>query len=72
MAPDVDGKGVRWSNPMCRPGPIWARRVTEMLAKGRVADALFCALLADLHLKLEREVDLDRVVEIMELRFSPF
>jgi hypothetical protein len=39
-------------------------RVSETLASGLAADPLFCDLLANLHLHLEHEVDLDRVVEI--------
>ena len=39
-------------------------RVAETLANGLAADPLFCDLLANLHLHLEHEVDLDRVVEI--------
>jgi hypothetical protein len=52
-------------------------RTIETLANGLAADPLFCDLLADLllHLELlhlEREVDLERVVEIGGLRFSGF
>jgi hypothetical protein len=39
-------------------------RVADTLANGLAADPLFCDLLANLHLHLEHEVDLDRVVEI--------
>jgi hypothetical protein len=39
-------------------------RVAETLANGLAADPLFCDLLANLHLHLEHEVDLERVVEI--------
>ena len=39
-------------------------RVAETLANGLAADPLFCDLLANLHLHLEHEMDLDRVVEI--------
>lgn len=39
-------------------------RVSETLASGLAADPLFCDLLANLHLHLEHEVDLDMVVEI--------
>jgi AcrR family transcriptional regulator len=39
-------------------------RVAEALADSLAADPLFCDLLANLHLHLEHEVDVDRVVEI--------
>ena len=59
---------VRWSNTVCaalrEPGPMSPSRVAETLANGLAADPLFCDLLANLHLHLEHEVDLDRVVEI--------
>ena len=59
---------VRWSNTVCaalrEPGPISPSRVAETLASGLAADPLFCDLLANLHLHLEHEVELDRVVEI--------
>jgi AcrR family transcriptional regulator len=59
---------VRWSNTVCaglrEPGPMSPSRVAETLASGLAADPLFCDLLANLHLHLEHEVHLDRVVEI--------
>lgn len=59
---------VRWSSTVCErlrePGPMSPARVAETLANGLAADPLFCDLLANLHLHLEHEVDLDRVVEI--------
>ena len=59
---------TRWSNILCaalrEPGPMSPSRVAETLANGLAADPLFCDLLANLHLHLEHEVDLDRVVEI--------
>jgi hypothetical protein len=55
-----------------KPGPIAPSRTVETLANGLTADPLFCDLLADLLLHLEREVDLERVVEIGGLRFSGF
>jgi AcrR family transcriptional regulator len=59
---------VRWSGTVCKglrePGPMSPARVAETLANGLAADPLFCDLLANLHLHLEHEVDLDRVVEI--------
>jgi Tetracyclin repressor-like, C-terminal domain len=38
--------------------------VAETLASGLAANPLFCDFLANLHLHLEHEVDLERVVEI--------
>src|SRR6201998_2222783 len=59
---------VRWSNKVCeelgQPGPMSPARAAETLANGLAADPLFCDLLANLHLHLEHEVDIDRVVEI--------
>ena len=46
------------------PGPRSPLRVAETLANGLAADPLFCDLVANVHLHLEHEVDLDRVVEI--------
>lgn len=59
---------ARWSGAVCaelgEPGPMSPARVAETLANGLAADPLFCDLLANLHLHLEHEVDIDRVVEI--------
>lgn len=59
---------VRWSKTVCEslgePGPMSHSRVAEALANGLAADPLFCDLLANLHLHLEHEVDVDRVVEV--------
>ncbi|BBZ11607.1 TetR family transcriptional regulator [Mycobacterium branderi] len=59
---------VRWSDSVCdglqQPGPMSPSRVAETLATGLAADPLFCDLLANLHLHLEHEVDLDRVIEV--------
>ena len=59
---------TRWSNTVCaalrEPAPMSPSRVAGTLADGLAADPLFCDLLANLHLHLEHEVDLDRVVEI--------
>lgn len=58
---------VRWSNTVCdQLGERGARspsQVAETLAHGLAADPLFCDLLANLHLHLEHEVDVNRVVE---------
>ncbi|GAB3031290.1 TetR family transcriptional regulator [Mycobacterium bourgelatii] len=59
---------VRWSKTVCEslsePGPMSQRRVAAALADGLAADPLFCDLLANLHLHLEHEVDVDRVLEV--------
>jgi len=58
---------VRWSNSMCdklSEGEMSPERVAETLANGLAADPLFCDLLANLHLHLEHEVEIERVVEI--------
>ncbi|OSC42649.1 TetR family transcriptional regulator [Mycobacterium decipiens] len=59
---------VRWSETVCEklggPGPMTPPLVAEALASGLAADPLFCDLLANLHLHLEHEVDVDRVVEV--------
>jgi len=58
----------RWSDKVCeelgQPGAMSPARVAETLANGLAADPLFCDLLANLHLHLEHEVHIDRVVEI--------
>jgi len=59
---------VRWSTTVCEKlaesGPASPSRVAEVLANGLADDPLFCDLLANLHLHLEHEVHIDRVVEI--------
>jgi AcrR family transcriptional regulator len=59
---------ARWSQTVCEklsePGPMSPSRVAETLADGLAADPLFCDLLANLHLHLEHEVEVDRVVEV--------
>jgi hypothetical protein len=42
-------------------------RVAEALANGLAADPLFCDLLANLHLHLEHEVDLERVLGFKQI-----
>ena len=58
----------RWSDKVCeelgQPGAMSPARVAETLANGLAADPLFCDLLANLHLHLEHEVDIERVVDI--------
>jgi hypothetical protein len=62
---------VRWSNTVCEslrePGPMSPSRVAETLASGLAADPLFGDLLANLHLHLEHEVDLETIVEIRRI-----
>jgi AcrR family transcriptional regulator len=59
---------ARWSGTVCeelgKPGPKSPPRVAETLANGLAADPLFCDLLSNLHLHLEHEVEIERVVEI--------
>lgn len=59
---------ARWSATVCEelgePGPMSPARVAETLANGLAADPLFCDLLSNLHLHLEHEVHIERVVEI--------
>jgi AcrR family transcriptional regulator len=58
---------VRWSQTVSeelrRPGPMSPSRVAATLAAALAADPLFCDLLANLHLHLEHEVKIDRVIE---------
>jgi len=59
---------VRFSETVCaelgESGPKSPAQVAETLASALAADTLFCDLLANLHLHLEHEVHIDRVVEI--------
>ena len=59
---------LRWSQAVCdklaESGPMSPERVAETLATGLAADPLFCDLLANIHVHLEHEVEIDRVVEI--------
>lgn len=61
---------LRWSDSVCEelaePGPMSQARVAEALASGLAADPLFCDLLANLHLHLEHEVEVERVVDIRQ------
>jgi hypothetical protein len=47
-------------------------RVAKTLAYDLAADPILCDVFANLHLHRKREMDLERAVEIMELRFSEF
>ena len=62
---------VRWSETVCarlrEPGPMSPARVAETLAQGLVADPLFCDLLANLHLHLEHEVEVERVLGFKQI-----
>lgn len=62
---------VTWSATVSerlrQPGPMSPARVAETLAHGLAADPLFCDLLANLHLHLEHEVDIDRVIEVKRI-----
>jgi Tetracyclin repressor-like, C-terminal domain len=51
------------------PGPISPSQAVETLANGLADDPPICDLLANLHVRLEHDVDLDGVVEIR--RTSP-
>ena len=62
---------VRWSDTVCEDlrdaGPVSPARVAKALADGLAADPLFCDLLANLHLHLEHEVEIDRVLEFKRI-----
>ncbi|MFD6198603.1 TetR/AcrR family transcriptional regulator [Mycobacteroides salmoniphilum] len=62
---------TRWSDTVCaalaKPGPGSPARVAEALAHGLVGDPLFCDLLANQHLHLEHEVDVERVAEVKQI-----
>jgi len=47
-------------------------RMAKTLADDPAADPLFCDVFANLHLHRKREVDLERALEIRDLRFSGF
>jgi AcrR family transcriptional regulator len=62
---------ARFSDEVCaslaEPGDMSPARVAQALAEGLAADPLFCDLLANLHLHLEHEVELERVLEFKEV-----
>lgn len=62
---------TRWSATVCaalaEPGPGSPARVAESLVHGLVGDPLFCDLLANQHLHLEHEVDVERVAEVKQI-----
>ncbi|WIM86484.1 TetR family transcriptional regulator [Candidatus Mycobacterium wuenschmannii] len=51
---------------LAEPGPMSPARVAEALAGSLAADPLFCDLLANLHLHLEHEVEIHRVLEFKQ------
>ncbi|OBI95317.1 transcriptional regulator [Mycobacterium asiaticum] len=58
---------VKWSGTVCEKlsePDLSAAQVADVLANGLAADPLFCDLLANLHLHLEHEVEIERVIEI--------
>lgn len=58
---------VKWSATVCEKlsePDLSPAQVAEVLANGLAADPLFCDLLANLHLHLEHEVEIERVIEI--------
>jgi hypothetical protein len=67
---------VWWSNTVCAtlrtPGPMAPSRTAATSADGLAADRVFCDLVANLPLHRKREVDLETVVEIRDLRLSGF
>jgi AcrR family transcriptional regulator len=62
---------ARFSDTVCaslaEAGDMSPARVAEALAQGLAADPLFCDLLANLHLHLEHEVELERVLELKQV-----
>jgi hypothetical protein len=67
---------MRWSKAVCvtlsQSGPMSPSRAAKTLANSLAADPFFGNVLANLHLHLKHKVDLERVVEIRDLRFSGF
>ena len=62
---------ARFSDTVCEslgePGPMSPARVADALANGLAADPLFCDLLANLHIHLEHEVELDQVLGFKQI-----
>ncbi|OHU95662.1 TetR family transcriptional regulator [Mycobacterium talmoniae] len=58
---------TRWSDTVCAelraPGPMSPARLAATLANALVGEPLFCDLLACLPVRLEREVNVEQVVE---------
>ena len=61
----------RFSDNVCEslrePGPMSPSRVAGALAGSLAADPLFCDLLANLHVHLEQEVELERVLGFKQI-----
>ncbi len=72
----MSARVVRWSKAVCallsESGPMTPSRAAKTLVNGPAADLFFCVALASPHLHLEHPVDLQRVVEIQDLRFPGF
>ena len=62
---------ARFSDTVCEslgePGPMSPGRVADALANGLAADPLFCDLLANLHIHLEHEVELEQVLGFKQI-----
>jgi AcrR family transcriptional regulator len=62
---------ARFSDTVCKslsePGPMSPARVADALASGLAADPLFCDLLANLHVHLEHEVELEQVLDFKQI-----
>lgn len=62
---------VRWSttvsDKLAEPGPKSPSQIAETLASALADDPLFCDLLANLHLHLEHEVAVERVIEVKRI-----
>jgi AcrR family transcriptional regulator len=62
---------ARFSDTVCKslsePGPMSPARVADALANGLAADPLFCDLLANLHVHLEHEVELEQVLDFKQI-----
>ncbi len=67
---------VWWSKAVCatsgQSGPMSATRAVKTLANGLAADLFLRDVLANLRLHVKDKVDLERVVEILDLRFLDF
>lgn len=67
---------MQWSDlvraTLRTPGPMSPVRIAETSTNDLAADAVCCDLLANVHSHVEHGVDLKRVVEVRDLRFSEF
>ena len=57
---------------LSRRGQMSPSREVKTLANGAVPDAFCCGVLANLRLRLEHKLDLERIAEIRDLRSSEF